>query len=82
MTAEERQARAIQYKAALEDGVVHDALSAVEHQFMTEWKIASTLDERENLHRAVRIIGLLRSHMASIAAGEPSGGISAIKRVK
>lgn len=82
MTPEERRAKAIHYRSAMEDGIVNEMLAAVEHQLMTEWKVAGSLDERENLHRTVRIIGLLRSHMASIAAGERDGGISAIKRVK
>lgn len=82
MTAEERRAKSYEYRAALESGIVHESLDAIERQLTSEWKIATTTDERENLHCAVRIISLLRSHMASIAAGEPDGGISAIKRVK
>ena len=81
MTPAERQAKAITYRAALEDGVTHEALEALEAQFIAEWRVAATLDERENLHRSVRIIGLMRSYMAAIVAGEHDG-ISAIKRIK
>jgi len=82
VTPEERRARAIQYNAALEDGVIYEALDAVESQFINEWKAAATTDERENCHRVIRVIGLMRSHIASIAKGEPDGGISAIRRIK
>lgn len=81
MTPAERQSRALSFRAALEDGVVHETLSAIEEQFTKEWKIAASLDERENLWRSIRIIGLMRSHMANIAAGEHDG-ISAIRRIK
>ena len=81
MTKDERKARAIQYRAALETGVIQSAFDDIEHQFMAEWKVANTIEERENLHKTIRIITLLRSNMASIAAGEHDG-ISAIRRIK
>lgn len=81
MTREERQARSIQFRAALEDGVLRACLDDLETQFTTEWKGAATVDERENLHRTIRILTLLRSHAASIIAGEHDG-ISAIRRIK
>jgi hypothetical protein len=81
MTPNERQARALTFRAALEDGVLRETLDAIEEQFTKEWKVAASTDERENLWRSIRIIGLMRSHMASIAAGEHDG-ISAIRRIK
>lgn len=77
----ERQARAIQFRAALEDGVISIVLDDIESQFVNEWKQARDVDERENCHRSIRILGLMRSHMAAIAAGEHDG-ISAIRRIK
>lgn len=81
MTREERQSRSITFRAALEDGVLRTCLDDLEAQFTNEWKSANTLEERENLFRTVRILNLLRSHAASIIAGEHDG-ISAIRRIK
>lgn len=81
MTREERQARSIQFRAAMDDGVLRAGLDDLEAQFTNEWKSANTLEERENLHRTIRILTLLRSHAASIIAGEHDG-ISAIRRIK
>lgn len=81
MTREERQARSIQFRAALEDGVIRACLDDLEVQFTNEWKAANTVEERENLFRTVRVLNLLRSHAASIIAGEHDG-ISAIRRIK
>lgn len=81
VTPHERKARAIQVRGALEDGVIRDVLDDIERQFVSEWKVAASVDERENCHRTVKIIGLMRSHLASIVQGEHDG-ISAIKRVK
>lgn len=81
MTPAGRQSRAITFRAALEDGVLSDCLSDVETQFMAEWKTTFSAEERENIWRTIRVIQLMRSHMASIVAGERDG-ISAIKRVR
>lgn len=81
MTREERQARSITFRAALEDGVIRACLDDLEAQFTNEWKAAGTMEERENLFRTVRVLTLLRSHAASIIAGEHDG-ISAIRRIK
>lgn len=81
MTPNEREARALTFRAALEDGVIRETLDAVEAQFMSEWKATFSAEERENIWRTVRVIQLMRSHMASIAAGEHRG-MSAIKQIK
>lgn len=81
MTREERQARSITFRAAMEDGIIRACLDDLEAQFTNEWKAAGTMEERENLFRTVRVLNLLRSHAASIIAGEHDG-ISAIRRIK
>lgn len=81
MTPAERQSRAITFRAAMEDGILSECLSSVENQFMNEWKVTFSSEERENIWRTIRVIQLMRSHMASIVAGERDG-IAAIKRLK
>src|SRR3546814_9800230 len=78
MNADDRRARAIRFHAALENGVLNEAMDDLEQQFTAEWKVASTVEERENLFRTVRILNLLRSHMAAIIGGAHDG-ISAIR---
>lgn len=66
----ERAQRAATFRAALEDGVIKDTLDHIETIFTDQWKAAQTVDERENCHKTIRILGLLRLHMASIANSE------------
>jgi hypothetical protein len=81
VTPNERSARASIFRAAIEDGVLGETLDAIEAQFTAEWKTTFAADERDNLWRSVRVVQLLRQHMASIAGGERDG-LAAIKRLK
>ncbi len=79
MTPEERRARGFRLAALLEDGDVRDLLNDIEKTFTDEWKAAQTAQERENCWQAVRVLGLLRQHMAAVASGEKDK-VSAIRR--
>lgn len=81
MTPNERAGRAMRFRALIEDGEIKELLDEIEATFTNEWKAAQTADERENCFRAVRILSLLRQHMAAIVAGERDK-VTAIRRAK
>ena len=81
MSHHERAAKAAILRGALEDGVIGECLTKIEDQFIDEWKRSQTMEERDNCWRSVRIVLLLRQHMASIIAGERDS-VTAIRRVK
>lgn len=80
----ERAQRAATFRAVLEDGVIKDTLDNIEGIFTDQWKSAQTVEERENCHKTIKIIGMLRQHMASIANSErgevPHHSVTAIRR--
>lgn len=81
MNQHERAAKASIFRGALEDGVIAECLTDIETQFVDEWKRSQTADERENCWRTVRVVQLLRQHMAAIIAGERDS-VTAIRRAK
>ena len=79
MSPQEREAKTLEYYAFLEDAPVMESLDTIEAQFVTEWKSCQDGHERDNLWRTVRIIGMLKQQMRSIASG---ASVTSIRRIK
>ena len=68
LTAEARGRRAAAVRALLDDSHVREAFAAIEADLTAEWKRARTVEERENLWRAVDLIERLRTWLQSAAS--------------
>ena len=76
MTPEERARRAVAVKALLDDPTIQAAFADIEADLTDEWKRAQTPEERENIWRAMNIMGRLKVWMASAASHD----LTALKR--
>lgn len=68
MTPEQRSQRAVEFRAALESGVIRDTLNEIESRLTSEWKATQDALERDNLWRSVQILDRMRSFMAEATA--------------
>ena len=78
MTPEERARRAVAVRALLEDRNVRDAFAAVEADLTAEWRRAQTVDERENVWRALNVMDRLRTWLQSAASHD----LTALRRAR
>ena len=70
MTPEQRALRALTVKSLLADPDIQAAFASIEQDLTDEWKRAFTVDERENLWRALNIIERLKTWLNSSASGD------------
>ena len=68
MTSEERARRAIAVRALLDDPNVQDAFAAVEADLTAEWRRAQSVDERENIWRALHVMERVKTWLRSAAS--------------
>ena len=68
MTSEERARRAIAVRALLDDPNVQDAFAAVEADLTAEWRRAQSVDERENIWRALHVVERVKAWLRSAAS--------------
>lgn len=68
MTPNQRSQRAVQFRAALEDGIIRETLDEIEARLTIEWKATCDAQERDNLWRSVQILDRMRSFMAESMA--------------
>lgn len=66
----------------MQDGEIGAAFGDVKAQFISQWETCQDAQERDNLWRAVDIVNRVRGSLAAMAAGEPDGSMSAIRRIK
>ena len=78
MTPEERARRAVAVRALLDDRNVRDAFAAVEADLTAEWRRAQTVDERENVWRALNVMDRLKTWLQSAASHD----LVALRRAK
>lgn len=78
MTPEERARRAVAVRALLDDQNVKDAFTAVEADLILEWKRARSVEERENLWRAVNIVERVRTWLHSASSHD----LTALRRAR
>lgn len=78
----ERAATGAKYREHLDD--LHAAIDAVEAEYTAEWANTFDAEQRENLHRAVRVCRKMKEHFGALV----SDGIAAthalteLKRLK
>ena len=77
MTPEQRAARAVAVRALLEDQNVKDAFASIEQDLMDEWKACHDSLQRDNLWRAVQIVGKLQTWLRSAASHD----LTSLRRV-
>jgi hypothetical protein len=82
MTPEQRRVRASRIRELMQDGEIAAAFDDVKAQFVSQWETCRDAAERDNLWRAVDVVNRVRGSLAAMAAGEPDGSVSAIRRVK
>ena len=68
MTPEERTRRAIAVQALLDDRDVQDGFAAIEADLTAEWRRARSVEERENIWRALNILERLQTWLRSAAS--------------
>ena len=78
LTVEQRNARASRLRELLENDDVKDAFATIEAELTEEWKNTFDANERENLWRTIRVMGMLQSRLGSWSHAD----LSAIKRLK
>lgn len=82
MTPEQRRVRASRVRDMMDDGEIGAAFDDVKAQFISQWEACRDAHERDNLWRAVDILNQVRGRLAAMAAGEPDGSVTAIRRIK
>lgn len=76
MSPEEKAGRAARIKEFLDNPEVQAGFAFIEEEFVREWRTAQTVDERENMHRALRIMENLKTWLRSTSSGD----LAAIRR--
>ena len=76
--SEERARRAVAVRALLDDRNVQDAFASIEAGLTAEWKRARTMEERENIWRAVDVIERLQAWLRSAASHD----LTALRRAR
>lgn len=51
----------------LKDPLLRQTLAGLEEEYIKAWKLARTLDAREDAHRLIHLIERFREHLASLA---------------
>lgn len=70
MTPEERAARAVAIRALLDDVNVKAAFGQIEADLVDEWRRCFDAAERDNLWRALQVVGRLKTWLLSGASGD------------
>ena len=78
MNREERAVRAARVRVLLADRDVQTAWGEIEADLTREWRSSRTLEERENIWRAVNIMDRLKVYLTSYASED----LSALRRAK
>jgi hypothetical protein len=78
----ERDARSSRIRELLEHDEIGAAFDEVKQRFIAQWEQTRDPAFRENMWMAVNILTLVRTHLASLAVGEPNGALREIERAK
>lgn len=81
MTLEQRKARAIAVRGLLDDPNIQMAFAEIRRDLTAEWRRSFTVDERENVWRAVNIMDRLEAWLRAKASdGLSSAELTALRR--
>lgn len=70
MSPEEKAGRASRINEFLDHPEVKAGFDFITEEFVREWRTAQTVEERENMHRALRIMENLQTWMRSTSSGD------------
>jgi len=81
VTPEGRKARSIAVRGLLDDPNIQMALADIRSELTEEWRKSFTIDERENVWRAINIMDRLESWLRAKANdGLSSAELTALRR--
>lgn len=78
MNREERAVRAARVRALIADRDVQTAWTEIEADLIREWRSSRTLEERENVWRALNVMDRLKTYLTSYASDD----LTALRRAK